>query len=218
LLESIGVGKPVNVTADVSFLMEPPEDGFADSVWHRARLDSLPRPVIATALRPWGSSDWVSEIAAGLDDAARRLGGSVVLLPFQRGVDDPLAASVADSLECAKEVVKFEATPLQLLALISRSDVLLGMRLHSLIFAVMSGVPCVAVSYDPKVDAFAEEATLPRAVSFGRVSSAAVSSAIVDCWNAKGEISHRLKASCESLRGRAQRNVRLALSAAAGGD
>lgn len=33
-------------------------------------------------------------------------------------------------------------------------DVLVGVRLHSLIYAAVMGVPMIGVSYDPKVDSF----------------------------------------------------------------
>ena len=33
-------------------------------------------------------------------------------------------------------------------------DVLVGVRLHSLIYAAVMGVPMIGISYDPKVDSF----------------------------------------------------------------
>lgn len=44
---------------------------------------------------------------------------------------------------------------------VGRMAVVLGMRLHGLVFALREGVPAAGVSYDPKVDAFCKEAGLP---------------------------------------------------------
>ncbi|MEW5935139.1 MAG: polysaccharide pyruvyl transferase family protein, partial [Bacillota bacterium] len=42
-------------------------------------------------------------------------------------------------------------------------DLVIGMRLHALIFAVAAGVPVVGVSYDPKVESFLAEVGCPQA-------------------------------------------------------
>ncbi|WP_442916953.1 polysaccharide pyruvyl transferase family protein [Lysinibacillus sp. 54212] len=47
------------------------------------------------------------------------------------------------------------------IAVIGQSKLLIGMRLHSLIFAATYHTPFVAISYDPKIDAFANIAKQP---------------------------------------------------------
>ncbi|OGB87437.1 hypothetical protein A3J44_00135 [candidate division WOR-1 bacterium RIFCSPHIGHO2_02_FULL_45_12] len=44
--------------------------------------------------------------------------------------------------------------PNEMLAIIANLDLLIGMRLHSLIFAAQNAVPMLGLSYDPKVAAF----------------------------------------------------------------
>ena len=52
----------------------------------------------------------------------------------------------------------------------------IGMRLHALILAAAAHVPALAISYDPKVDAFAEQVAQPIA---GRAGEAIDDAALV---------------------------------------
>lgn len=215
-LESIGVKRAIHVTADASFLMDTPDEAASESLWRAARLNSLPRPVIGAALRPWGSPAWTGEVGAALDDFARRIGGSVALLPFHAEADYPLAVSIGQRLQCPRKVVEPAAGPEDLLAIVSRCDVIVGMRLHSLIFSVMSATPCVALSYDPKVDAFAREAGVPLVIPLRGVTQVALSSAMLQCWENRAGLAARCVSACKALRERAAGNIELALLAAGG--
>ena len=69
-------------------------------------------------------------------------------LEFSKKIIDKMsekAVLISDSL-CFSEIM----------GVISASEILIGMRLHSLIYASGANVPTLAVSYDPKVDGFAE--------------------------------------------------------------
>jgi N-acetylglucosaminyldiphosphoundecaprenol N-acetyl-beta-D-mannosaminyltransferase len=44
---------------------------------------------------------------------------------------------------------------------ISELNLVIGVRLHALIFAALLGIPCIALNYDPKVAAFAEFMGIP---------------------------------------------------------
>ena len=49
-------------------------------------------------------------------------------------------------------------SPAETAAVLGGCDVVLGMRLHALVFALSAGVPAVALAYDPKVGATLREA------------------------------------------------------------
>ena len=81
-------------------------------------------------------------------------GADSVLIPFYHKEDVGVCAGVAERLGgqagCLREKYLSEET----LSIIGCMDVLVGVRLHSLIYAAVMGVPMVGISYDPKVESF----------------------------------------------------------------
>lgn len=62
-------------------------------------------------------------------------------------------------------VVKDVLHPQDMLAQVSQCDVLIGMRLHSLIYAASQYVPMAGISYDPKIDQFLHRLQITAAAS-----------------------------------------------------
>lgn len=108
---------------------------------------------VLIAVRPWQNfAD--SEIVRAADLLLAD-GYEVLLLPFQKNVDEDLANKINDALANKCRVLPY-AGPLQLYGEIASADFLVGMRLHSLIMAKGAGTACAAISYDPKIDSFAK--------------------------------------------------------------
>lgn len=80
----------------------------------------------------------------------------VLLLPLQMDQDAQPLTSFAEQWQAKgrhAEVLHTDEIkkPSQWLAVLSRLDMLVGMRLHALIMSLKSGVPVVGLAYDPKV-------------------------------------------------------------------
>ena len=112
--------------------------------------------MLAISVRPWPGDDaqWpvLAEVA---DRAVRQWGLRPVFVPLA-GKGDTTASKQLRSLmvEGARAVVLPDLSPPEVYEVISKARLLLGMRLHALIFAVLAGVPAVGLSYDPKVESF----------------------------------------------------------------
>ena len=174
LLESLGIPKDrVAITADPAFALPlalPPPSPHTP-------------PRVAVALRNWSfgvdQSFWEQEVARALDLFLDQTGGEAVLIPFQASSDpheDDLSvarrlhAQLRHRNRCS--VIEETLSPLQTAARLAEVDLVLGMRLHALIFAISAGVPCVALSYDPKVASVMEMAGLgPFSVGLGAVDA-----------------------------------------------
>ncbi len=156
LLSEIGVDlNKVVVTADPAFALAPASDAEVEMAW---RAEGLPngQPVIGVALRPWGGSGEspVANYALLLTELGRQTECRIVLIPMHAGEDVTFARQVASETGNADAfpIVLGSYSPGVILGIIARTSAVVALRLHALIFAIRSGVPPFALSYDPKVD------------------------------------------------------------------
>ncbi|MCL2709016.1 MAG: murein biosynthesis integral membrane protein MurJ, partial [Defluviitaleaceae bacterium] len=85
-----------------------------------------------------------------------------VFIPMAHPDDIKAGEAAARHMRTAPIIIREHFSSRRLLALVGRLDLLIGMRLHSLIFASCAGVPFAGISYDPKVDSFLKEMGAPR--------------------------------------------------------
>lgn len=118
-------------------------------------------PTIGISVRRWHPElKELQSIADGLKKLAASRKVHLRFLPFHK--PDDLEASryiaelVGDVRSNGSEISYYveEQQPQDMLREVSRCDVVLGMRLHSLIYAANRRVPLLGISYDPKIDHF----------------------------------------------------------------
>ncbi len=106
------------------------------------------RGTLALSLRPGLAPTNIAVLRRALRALSQDF--ELVFLPFQADRD----LLVLRELALPITNVKVDR-PDDLLRAIQSADVVLGMRLHSVIFALMCAVPFCALSYDPKIESFA---------------------------------------------------------------
>lgn len=126
--------------------------------------------LIAISVRKWRDDDsYLLEIAKAADRLIDERHAHIVLLPLQYPLDVETCQRVQQLMVHKTEstVLAADCDTEQFLSLIGNFNVLIGMRLHALIFAAVMGVPFVAVSYDPKIDGFVKDV---NGITAGRVA------------------------------------------------
>ncbi|MFC4402895.1 polysaccharide pyruvyl transferase CsaB [Gracilibacillus xinjiangensis] len=151
LLTSLGLKKDSIIVPDPVFGLDART--FSSKWVERAGITG---PFVTVSVRDWPSDQPFKERIAGCLDGLVSEGYSVVFVPFHGEEDYQTSKEVAGLMDKDSYVMTADIPMEEKIAVIRESALLIGMRLHSLIFASIVYTPFVALSYDPKVDSFAK--------------------------------------------------------------
>jgi polysaccharide pyruvyl transferase CsaB len=149
LLQNIGVKKTIKIVPDPVLSME---------INSAHSLDK--EAPITVSIRDWkDGKNHLKKVAQTLDKLLNK-GEQIVLVPMHGEDDAKTAAQVISYLEVTERggavISEYDAPVKEKMRIIAESKHLIGMRLHALIFAAAADVPFTAVSYDPKIESFAQ--------------------------------------------------------------
>ena len=151
ILIDIGVTTPeIQVTADPVFMLEP-EDTERTRDLSKSLFTTGDKTVIL-ALRPWREQVSVSTYREIISRLISKVKCRVLLLPMHEPEDRELAGTILDGCNSEVQLLPSDLKATEAMALIKRADLMIGMRLHALIYAANVGVPVIGLAYDPKVN------------------------------------------------------------------
>jgi polysaccharide pyruvyl transferase CsaB len=226
-VKSLGVSRPrMEVTADPVFLLEEltaqseldAAREAAQRVLTESGVPSQGGPLIGVALRPWqkAHAGFAAEMRAAIERFAAS-GARVIMLPLHYDQDSEFCESLAVGVTPTVYTLKGKLRPRVMLELIGEMDAVLGMRLHSLVFAVSKCVPCAAICYDPKVSSFVEVSGIPVAADVRSPGATAVFDSIENVLRDRERVAGKLRERRIEQSKLARRNVELLTALLFGG-
>jgi polysaccharide pyruvyl transferase CsaB len=156
LLRDIGILKTISVVPD-------PVMGLNGKSFTNDWVNSsgVSRPFLSVSVRDWPTEvDYKKKVAQSLDELSLK-GWDIVFIPMHGEHDHQTSMNVASMMKEESFIAPFDAEIQEKISIIGQSELLVGMRLHALIFSAISITPFVALSYDPKIDAFAQICNQP---------------------------------------------------------
>lgn len=154
-LKNMGVYRPKIIrTADPTISIGQEEAGQTADLLEQLGIPS-DGVYIGFGLRQWKGFDEVApQIARAAQYAWEKHGLIPVFIPMEYPKDCEAAQKVIQHLHCPYHQISEQIPIRHTTAMFSRMSMVVGMRLHALIFAAKNGVPGIGISYDMKVDAF----------------------------------------------------------------
>jgi len=125
-------------------------------------LWNLPAPRVAVTLRshPQLTETRLANFTRALIDFQTATQTCILLVPFQQTQDLAIAQAIQPQLSGVSQILCVE-DPRSLKGVFRGVEMVIGMRLHSLIMAAAEGCRCFALSYDPKVSELMKELEMP---------------------------------------------------------
>jgi len=191
--------------ADAALILDSADPDRVEDIFLQENMDLVGEPLVAFCVKgPMKDRRQITAIARAIDMTTSELGGGVSLIPFHHPVDVEYAEAVKAMVQeqDSVQIIKGKYNPAEVLGLIGKCDLVVGMRLHSLIFAANRGVPFIPVSYDPKIDEFAGEFGMKPAVHVPLIGPEMLFDAIADTYEVRGRIKTRITETTGRLRER----------------
>lgn len=153
LLSEWGISKPeIKLTADPVFLIDA--GGDVSDITDNVDGEFICISVRRASGMGWDFSKTVSSV---IDKLSEKYGIKAVILPLQAS-DIQICREIASKTKTEAICVERRLSPEEIMKLVSKSRICIGMRLHMLIYAAVMAVPIVGIVYDPKVSGFMEYA------------------------------------------------------------
>lgn len=154
VLRKFGVTEPeITVTADPALQMHADEVD-ARRFLQRNGVDPDGKYCLFV-LRPWEDTcQRLEAIRAAAEFGWKKYGMMPVFFCFESVRDEAITRQAAAQLQIPHKILSASTDGAQLCGVIAKAELVVGMRLHALVFACSQDTRMVGISYDPKVSGF----------------------------------------------------------------
>ncbi len=222
-LKSMDISNPrILLTADAALSVAEGSEACTSSEASDTDILSLlgiptDKPLLGISLRKYPGHEkfehekYESAIARVADHMVEEYGAYPVFIPMQYPDDIPILKNAAARMNHSSNIVRVKLNVLQTYELVSKMHVMLGMRLHALIFSAVNAVPMVGLVYDPKIQGFLDCINQPSAGDVRQLDYNNLLKLTEQVWKEHDELSRQLITKIPALQEKARENAKVAV-------
>ena len=212
-LKSLGVKKPLTkVAVDPVLALSPADLSIGYNILKNEGVP-LDGNIVAFCIRKWKKVKRAEEILAALaDKISLELHAIPLFVPMQLPNDLRFSKKI---VRCMKEkgyVLHGRYSVDESMSILGNTNLIIGMRLHSLIYAANMGLPMVGLAYEPKVDYFMQSINQPYVSWDDSFSMTELMEKINVVWQNSSSIKDTLKEMKPHLELKGKEAIELTLS------
>lgn len=212
-INKLGVkNKNIFVTADPVFTLEPAPFNRVKEIFQYENIP-VDKKFIGISVRRWKNFNNISSIMADIIKCIiKEYKVNVILIPMHYPEDLDISLEIKEMVsmeEC--NIIKGKYKVEEIMGIIKELEIIVAMRLHSLIYAATQEVPMVGVSYDPKVDGILKSIGMDHICHVEDLSYDDLKREIDLVWREKDKLKKSLGEQDKKLRELALSNVTKAL-------
>lgn len=204
--------KNIVVTADPVFTLKASDDEHIENIFLNEGIPNNKR-FIGISIRKWKTANNLVEVVSKtIDYIIEKYQVDVILIPMHYPEDLEISLEVMDNVKSTNcHVLREKYNVEEIMGVIHRLDLIVAMRLHSLIYAAGQEVPMVGLVYDPKVEGILKSLDMEYMSNVDNLNYDELVANIDTVWNNKEKLKDSLKLQDIELKKKAISNVTMAL-------
>lgn len=204
--------KNIIVTADPVFTLESASKVRIEEILKNEKIPTN-KKFIGISIRRWERAEQLTNtVAALIKYLIKEYNTNIVMIPMHYPEDLEISLEIKKMVEEDRcYVISEKYNVEEIMGIIKEMEIIVAMRLHSLIYAATQQVPMVGLSYDPKVDGILRSIGMNYVCNVEELVYTDLVEKIGYVWNNREELKKQLRVQDEELKNKALSNVTMAL-------
>lgn len=211
-IQNLNIEKPeIFLTADPAVTIEAAADEEITQILIKETIDPNGE-FIGFSVRKWENyENYQTVIAQVADYVCDNYGVKPLFIPMHYPNDLLIIDNIVAKMKNTAYIIRNKYDVPEMLGIIGRTQLLIGMRLHALIFAASLNIPLVGLVYETKVEGFMKYINQPSAGHVSSLEFEKMIETVDSVWNNRDTIKKELEETTKVLENKALKNAKIAI-------
>ena len=208
-LENMNIRTKTFITSDPAMILEGSSTSDVKNIFEKEniQLDKY----VCISVRNWKKipRDFEKKVAEIADYIYEIHHLQIVFVPMQYPIDVSISEKIRKNMKNPSYIIKKRTSIEDMIGIIREAEMIMAMRLHTLIYGMSMNTPVVAIKYDPKVESFMDYFEQRHCIDIEKLDVDAFKKYVDECILIEND--EQTKMICRTMKEKAHINIDIAL-------